>query len=170
MSETHEEVPENEVGAIVTSLKGDYCRAVCDWFRQAPKTWQEMSEDEQKEFIARLSEHTENLIGKAIHAIARQGRTVITAQLDQVTIKDGIKGVVSLSKSAEDRHALFDAQGSCVLLVVAGEKEDYTGGDMPQPEPDQRDLLDGETEDGEGIETEDQGEEADDLNEENEAA
>ena len=143
MSETHEEVTEIEIGEIAENLKGDYCRAVCDWFRHAPKTWQEMSEDEQKEFIARLSEHTENLINHAIRAIARQGRTVITAQLDQVTIKDGIKGVVSMSKSAEDRHALFDAQGQCVLIVVAGAPEDYKGGDMPQPEPDQRDLLEG---------------------------
>lgn len=141
MSETHEDIPENEIGEVTANLKGDYCRAVCDWFRNAPKTWAEMSEDEQKEFIARLSEHTENLIGQAIRAIARQGRTVITAQLDQVTIKDGIKGVVSMSKSAEDRHALFDAQGQSVLLVVAGSADDYAGGDMPQPDPDQPDMI-----------------------------
>ncbi|MFV1850144.1 MAG: hypothetical protein ACMZ66_05490 [Thalassospira sp.] len=165
MSETHEEVPESEIGEVASNLKGDYCRAVCDWFRNAPKTWQEMSEDEQKEFIARLSEHSENLINHAIRAIARQGRTVITAQLDQVTIKDGIKGVVSMSKSAEDRHALFDAQGQCVLLVVAGSKDDFDGGDMPQPEPDQRDLLDGD-DNAEGIDEH----HADDLEKENEAA
>ncbi|GAA0623457.1 hypothetical protein [Thalassospira tepidiphila] len=162
MSETHEEVPENEVGAVVETLKGDYSRAVCDWFRNAPKTWQEMSEDEQKEFIARLSEHTENLIGQAIRAIARQGRTVIEAKLDQVTIKDGIKGVVTMSQHAEDRHALYDAQGLPVLIVVAGSKNQYTGGDMPQPEPDQPDMI------GDG--QPDLGDEQPEFPEENEAA
>ena len=140
MSETHEEVTEKEIGEIAENIKGDYVTAICNRFRHAPKTWQEMSEDEQKSYIADLSEHTSNLILHVVRAIARQGRTVITAQLDQVTIKDSIKGVVSMSKSAEDRHALFDAQGQCVLIVVAGAPEDYEGGDMPQPEPDQRDT------------------------------
>lgn len=155
MSKTHEEVPENEIGAVVENLKGDYCRAICDWFRHAPKSWQEMSEDEQKEFIARLSEHADTLIGQAIRAIARQGRTVIEAKLDQVTIKDGIKGVVTMSQHAEDRHALYDAQGLPVLIVVAGSNDDYSNGDMPQPDPDQPDLI---------------GEEQPEFPEENEAA
>lgn len=166
MSETHEEIGEEEVFAVASNLKGDYVTAICDRFRHAPKTWQEMSEDDQKSFIADLSEHADNLITSAIRAIARQGRTVIEAKLDQVTIKDGIKGVVTMSQHAQDRHALYDAQGLPVLIVVAGSRDDYSDGDMPQPEPDQRDLLDGGAEDvSEGL-----GDEQPDFPEENEAA
>lgn len=141
MSETHEPIGEVEIGEIAEHLKGNYITAICDRFRQAPKTWQEMSEDEQKTYIAGLSEHTENLIRQVVRTVARNGRTVIEARLEKVTVKDGIKGEVSVSQFNPDRHALFDSVGDAIMVVVAGSAEDYEGGDMPQPDPDQPDMI-----------------------------
>lgn len=142
MSETHEPIGEVEIGEITENLKGDYVTAICDRFRHAPKTWQEMSEDEQKSYIAGLSEHAENLIRQVVRTVAKNGRTVIEARLEKVTVKDGIKGEVSVSQFNPDRHALFDSVGDAIMVVVAGSAEDYDGGDMPQPDPDQPDMID----------------------------
>lgn len=105
-----------------------------------PLPWHMRTEDEQKETIARVSASVEALVRKAVHAIAADGRKVIKARLVQVTIKDGIKGVVEVMQSDPLRHQLVDATGLDILLVVS-DASIFEGsrGEVPIS-PDQRDL------------------------------
>lgn len=101
------------------TLKGDIRDWLLDRVKHIPKPWQAMSEQEQRDMIYSVEEAAVDLIRRAVRIIAAEGRMAITAQLEQVTVKDGIKAVVTLSKHDPFRHELVDAQGKDVLIVVA---------------------------------------------------
>ena len=88
--------------------------------------------------IDRLRARVQSNIAMAVHTLASSGRTVVAGDLDQITIKDGVKAVIKFSAAAPSLHELYDAQSKAVLVVVAS-AEDHTGGmDEVRGETDQR--------------------------------
>jgi len=79
----------------------------------------------------------ESAIHEAVQIIASDNRPTIVATVESVTVKDGIKVVVTLPKSDAQRHELFDAAGMAVLLIVGGAAGYYGGSDQVKPDPDQ---------------------------------
>lgn len=118
-------------------LKGDLVSHIIDFQRQEKKAWDELSEAQQKDRIQMAEIFAEDAIRKMVRTIASENRAVIQATVEQVVVKDGIKAVLTLSKSSEHRYELMDAQGDDVLLVVAN-SDKFMGGEMPQPDPDQK--------------------------------
>lgn len=126
------------------TVAGDLLAALIDELRQMERPWQSLPELQQVELIDRLRARVESNVEQAVLTIAADARPVITAEVESVTVKDGIKAVLKLGKSDPNRHHLVDAQGDLVLIVVAGAAQ-YTGGlDAVQAEPDQRALGLGE--------------------------
>ena len=83
----------------------------------------------------------QDVLRRAVELIAARGLRTIKATLEQVTIKDGIVGKIIMSKFDEQRHALVDATGSKILIVVA-DPEEFTGERAPaEIKPDQSELL-----------------------------
>nr|WP_080431668.1 DNA translocase FtsK [Burkholderia ubonensis] len=66
--------------------------------------------------------------------------TVCQGDLEQITIKDGVKAAVKFSSAAPNLHALYDAQSKAVLLFVADAAAYTDGMDEVRGESDQRGL------------------------------
>lgn len=124
---------------VADTLLGDLVGFLVDEIRAAPDVWPKLGQEQQDEVIHRCEQHARMIIGRAVNLIAAEGRDVISADLEQITAKDEIKAVCKLGRHDSKRHALLDAVGKRVLLVVA-ETEPYLGGEMPQSDPDQPDL------------------------------
>jgi hypothetical protein len=65
------------------------------------------------------------------------------ALVDQIVFKDGVKCVLTLSKSPE-AQSLADAEGSYVTIVIESRSKLLDEGDSTQTQPDQKLLLDEE--------------------------
>ncbi len=129
----------NAIEIRENSMAGDLVSLLVDEFKAESKPWAQLSEDDQYDLIDRCRKRVETAVTQACRSIGARGQSTIAATLEQVTVKDGIKAVVSLSKADPQRHELVDAQGQTVLLVVSAEREMLTG-EMPKPEPTQKRL------------------------------
>lgn len=124
------------------NLMGDVRDALLDRIKTIPHSWKIMKQEEQADMIDGCERIARNLVTEAVRMIAANGRTVIPALLEQCTIKDGVKAVLTMSQHDPHRHELTDAVGKPVLVVVADASQYMGGGDQPKPEPDQSDILD----------------------------
>ncbi len=145
----------------------DLLQALVMELKLLPKPWPELTKSKQDDIIDRLRSRVESNIKMAVHLLAAEGRTVVAGDLDQITIKDGVKAVVKFGSGAANLHELYDVAGKAVLVVVAN-AADHTGGMSDvQGEADQRGMdlgheyhdndgggMDGAANDGEVIEGE----------------
>lgn len=139
---TADSVGKDLLSALVTELK------------LLPDVWPKLSQKKQDDIIDRLRARVQANIAMAVHTLASAGRTVVAGDLDQITIKDGVKAVIKFSAAAPSLHELYDAQGKAVLVVVAGAADHTAGMDEVKGQSDQRGLdLGGEytAEDGDGM-------------------
>lgn len=105
----------------------DILSAIVMELKLLPKPWPKLSESKQNDIIDRLRDRVDANVKMAVHLIASQGRTVVAGDLDQITIKDGVKAVVKFGPNAANLHDLYDVAGKAVLVVVA-DAENHTGG------------------------------------------
>lgn len=140
---THEpETAEAADGGIAAeTMHGDLMALVLDELRAAPDVWQKLGEDEQQQVIDRVRSRTRDAIDECVRLIATQGFTRIRAKVDSITVKDGIKAVVTLSQHDAARHDLIDAQGSSVYIVLADPDAFAGGAEAHKPEPNQQALT-----------------------------
>jgi hypothetical protein len=125
------------------TLTGDVRDFILDRLRheQDRLPWHERSEAEQRDTVYRVETAVHDIVRRAVEIIGAGGRRTISATLEQVTVKDGISGKIVLSKFDEQRHALMDATGSRILIVVA-DPEEFTGERSSVAiRPDQSELL-----------------------------
>lgn len=122
----------------VNTIGKDILQALVQEMKLLPDVWQKLSQAKQDDVIDRLRARVEHNVRMAVHMLAAQGRTVVHGDLDQITIKDGVKAQIKFTSNAENLNELYGASGKAVLVVVAGEEE-FTGGmDEVAGEPDQR--------------------------------
>ena len=122
------------------TMLGDLMKVCLDEIRAAPDVWPKLSQEKQEDVIDRVERRVSAAVREAVEIIAAKGRIAIAATLEQVTVKDGIKAVVTLSRSDSRRHELIDACGQNLLLVVADATEHMGGAGVHKPEPDQPGL------------------------------
>lgn len=122
------------------TMTGDLMSALIDELKLMPRPWPAMSEQDQQDVIYRAQERVQSAIRQAVEIIASDNRPTIVATVESVTVKEGIKAVLTLPKSDEQRHDLFDAAGQAVLLVVAGSAPYSGGAGEVKPDPDQPSL------------------------------
>lgn len=133
------ECADSEVAA--STMLGDLMTLVLDELKAAPDVWQKLGEVDQDAIIDRVRRRCESAVEDCVRIIATQGFARIRASVESVTVKDGIKAVVALSKHDANRHELVDAQGSSVFIVLA-DVEQFSGGTAGiKAEPDQGSLT-----------------------------
>ncbi len=141
MNDTKEPIAEDTIALAIETLTGDVRDFLLDRLRNFKKPWVAMTEDEQYSEINSAKEAADNLVRQTVRIIASEGRRCMTGDLEQITVKDGLKAVIKLSKFDPYRHELVDAQGQAVLIVVA-DSEPFSGErESALPEPDQSDLI-----------------------------
>ena len=123
---TADTIGKDILSAIVTELK------------LLPKPWPELSKAKQDDIIDRLQARVERNVGMAVHLLAAEGRVVVAGDLDQITIKDGVKAVVKFGSNAANLNELYDVAGKAVLVVVADAENHTTGMGEIKGDGDQR--------------------------------
>lgn len=120
------------------SIGKDLLSGLVQELKLLPDVWVKISKAKQDDIIDRLRKRVDTNVKMAVHLVASEGRTVIAGDLEQITIKDGVKAVCKFSQHAPNLHEMFDAAGKAILLVVAN-AADHTGGmDEIKGESDQR--------------------------------
>ncbi len=139
---TKDTITTETINLASATLTGDVRDFILDRLKTFKKPWVAMSEDEQREEIISAKTAAEHLVKEACKIIAAEGRNVVEANLDQITIKDGIKAVLTFTNNNATREALGSATGQIVLVVTSG-AEAFTGEQKPAlPMPNQSNLLD----------------------------
>lgn len=129
----------NDFRAMTTETIGkDLLSALVTEIKLLPKPWAKLSEAKQNDIIDRLRARVEHNVGMAVHLLSAQGRVVVAGDLEQLTIKDGVKAVVKFGLSAPNLHELYDCAGKAVLVVVADAAAVTGGMDDVKGEADQR--------------------------------
>ena len=108
--------------------------------RMLPKPWDQMPKAKQDEVIDSFKKTIRTAVNEAVKLIASNDRVTIEGDLEQVTIKDGVKAQITVSKNAENLSELFEAVGSPVLIVCADNPVYDRGLDDVEGEDDQRAL------------------------------
>jgi len=121
-------------------LFGDLLKFMMGEIRQQAVPFNVLTEKEQQKFFYRVTERTEKTVREVVQIIAGKARPTAQAEIESVLFKDGVKVVLTFSKSAADRHAIADAAGNSVLLVLP-DYEAVLGGDGPKAEKDQPELV-----------------------------
>jgi hypothetical protein len=106
---------------------------------QDRRPWDQRSEGDQRETIHKVESALQDGVRQAVELISASGLPTIKATLESVTVKDGLKLVLSMGKFNEQRHSIMDAQGGAVLLVVA-DADQFMGSEPVPVKPDQRDI------------------------------
>lgn len=141
---THQVEPD-AIELAAATLTGDLRDFILDRLRheQSKRPWHERTESEQRATVHDVDAAVRRVVQGVIETIAAGGRKTIKATLESVTVKDGIKAVLLLSKSDEERHKLIDATGDRVLIVVA-DADEFTGERDPvEIKPDQPEMFKG---------------------------
>lgn len=145
-ADTAAKTPKTEEQLVVDlatgTLTGDIRDFLLDRVKTMGKPWAAMTEDEQSDQIHAAKDAAETIVRRACEIIASGGKKAMIGTLESVTVKDGVKAVVKLSKTDEQRHSLIDAQGHAVSVIFA-DAAPYTGERAPaEPTPTQGTLLD----------------------------
>lgn len=133
--------PATNTEIAAETMHGDLMALVLDELKAAPDVWQKLGEVEQDDVIQRVRQRTETAIRHCVELVAMQGFTRIPAKVESVTVKDGIKAVLTLSQFAPARHDLVDAQGQTAYIVLADTDAFAGGTEEHKAEPDQGALT-----------------------------
>ncbi len=125
------------------TLTGDLRDFILDRLKheQSKRPWHERSEADQRATVHEVEAAVRSTIVRAVELISGEGKRSIKATLESVTVKDGIKASLSLSKFDPHRFGLIDATGHTVLIIVA-DPDEFTGEREPVTiNPDQASML-----------------------------
>lgn len=127
---TAETAGKDLLGALVTEIK------------LLPDVWQKLPKAKQDDVIDRLRKRVDDNIKMVVYTLAAQNRVVVAGNLDQITIKDGVKAVVKFGIHAPNLDGLYEAASDAkAVLVVVADAADYTQGmDEVRGEDDQRGI------------------------------
>lgn len=153
MSDKHDDVS-SILNMTSDTIGVDLLNALVTELKLLPDVWVKLSKARQDDVIDRLRPRVESNIKMAVHLLSSKGRTVVAGDLDQITIKDGVKAVIKFSSAAPHLQELYESSGKAVLVVVAGAEEHVGGMDQVQGEPDQRSFNMGKeytSQDGDGM-------------------
>lgn len=110
-------------------------------WEQDRRPWSDRSEEDQQTTIDEAYAAGKLIVQRVVRMIAAENRDPIIARLKTVKADgDKIEAQAILSKADPHRHALLDATGASVMIMVV-DSEDYEGEREPVAlNPDQRDL------------------------------
>ncbi|MDE3023688.1 MAG: cell division protein FtsK [Pseudomonadota bacterium] len=127
-------------GMTADTIGRDLLQALVLEMKLLPDVFQKLSKNKQDDVIDRLRSRVADNIRMAVHMLAAEGRTVVAGDLDQITIKDGVKAVIKFGAGAPNLHELYEVSGKAVLVVVANAGDHLGGMDEVKGEVDQRGL------------------------------
>lgn len=116
---SNENEAKNTMAMTANTIGADLLQALVQEVKLLPDVWPKLSQTKQDDVIERLRKRVIHNVQMATHLIASDGRITVVAELAQITVKDGIKAVLTMSKNDPNRHGLIDCQGKTVLIALA---------------------------------------------------
>lgn len=117
---------DNTILPTATQLIGErLLKALFEEITQLRTPWAITPQQMQAEVIDRLRSQVENAVRTAVSGIAAAGFTYAPVRLDSLTVKEGAKATLLLSRGTEAMHVFADQVGSSAIIVFADPK-DYT--------------------------------------------
>lgn len=138
-----EGVPDGCEMALKT-LRGDLRDALLEVFKHRPKPWSACSEMEQRDIVGALDDVAEKLINKAARIIASEGSDAVSATLESVTMKDGLKITAKAVFSLDGVDMLAGAQGGEILIVNSDSRRMMRHRAPVKIDKDQPELIGGD--------------------------
>jgi len=124
------------------TMAHDLVAAMLAELRGMPDHWSRLNNDLQQKIIERLKEKTRDAVNSAVTILMRSEFQAVPAKLDSIHRKDGIRANITVNGDAVCRHALFDAAGAQVLVVIADPKRWTERMDEIRAKDDQLELFD----------------------------
>jgi hypothetical protein len=121
-------------------LFGDLLKFMLAEIRELSVPFKVLTEKQQQAVIDRIRERTQDTVKEVVRIVGGKARPVVEAQIESVLFKDGVKVTLTFGKSAGDRHAIADAAGDVVLLILP-RYDEVLGGDVPRADKDQPELV-----------------------------
>lgn len=109
---------EHTIALSAATMGHDLCAALLAELRTMPEHWPKLNEQMQQKIIERLKTKVSEAVLKAQHMLTTSEFQAVPATLEYVNRKDGIRAGLTVASDALCRHALFDASGGKVLVVI----------------------------------------------------
>lgn len=99
-------------------LLGDLLKLLMGEIKQLDAPFASLPEKRQKQIAERVQERAKAGVEEVVRIVAGKGRPVVRASIESVLFKDGVKVTLTFGRQQADRHAIADAAGAGVLLVL----------------------------------------------------
>ena len=136
---------ENEINEQVeielATIHGDLTNKMLEEIQVLKQPWEKTSEPEQAEIIDRIKSNAEHQIMRIANLLANKGFQHCAAAVDTVTHKEGCKIVLQANDEEGGLSFARRSGGGKVTVVFLDEKAYLNGGEMPEADSDQGDLL-----------------------------
>lgn len=126
--------------------RGD-CRDAMLNVLRASMDWGKLDEQQQRDVNASIDQAAETIVSKLVRAIAAEGRQAVRAKVEQITVKDGLKLVLTAFHDHDTLVMLGDLQGKFVALVGADIAAHDNQRSPAHVDPDQPSLPVGDDQD-----------------------
>lgn len=124
------------------TLYGDVRDALLSRFRNTRKSWDQMSEQEQRETVEAFSTTARHVVREAVRAVTDYDfpRCVVTLGAVQIKDKQTIEAKISCQNIEDYRSVLGEAVGEHVLLLAVDSDDFMAARSEPKIDVDQPDL------------------------------
>ena len=126
------------------TMRGDLRSGILDRMRGMPKPWTVLSEFEQNTMIQSIDRLATNMVRQCLAMVAGQGFESTQGVLIQAKMKNALQIQIDFSRHDRLRHAIQDAVGEEVTIVLVNAEAFMGERESDEPEPDQPALIDGE--------------------------
>lgn len=130
--------PPEELGRA--SMLADLMSTAINLAKALPAPWQQLSEEKQSEWLEAVEKQCASTIDRAVPQILSGSIETVRATVDSVTFKKGIKAALKMPRSGKGAHALADAEGTDVFILIADTAHLVAPDGKPEPDPDQPEI------------------------------
>lgn len=133
---------QDTVAMTAATMGHDVVAMILNELRTMPGHWPTLNAEYQQKAVERFKEKTTDMIRKAIGFMLTSDFAAVPAKLEDLSRRKAINARLTIATNAMYRHALFDAQGQHVLLVIADPDKWLTRMDEIKARGNQLDLFD----------------------------
>lgn len=126
------------------TLGKDLLKLILDELRGQPNHWLRMDAEEQGRALERIRSKVRDAVIDCSAIIMSTNFPMVKAELDGITIKDGVRVSLTMAPGDPNRHQLYDAKGNQCLLVLGSAEEWLERMEDVKAMADQKDLFDGD--------------------------
>lgn len=130
------------VAMTAATMGHDIVAAMLHELRTLPDMWTRLNEDTQQKSIERMKDKATTMVRQALTFMLASDFKAVPAKLESVGKKGSIRAAITVDAKATYRHALFDAEGQHVIVLMADPAEWFTRMDEIKAKGNQLELFD----------------------------